>query len=392
MYISALALKNWKNFRSIDVPFQERAFIVGPNASGKSNFLDALRFLRDIAKIGGGLQYAVNSVRGGVSKIRCLSARGQSDIGISIQLADTETKKTLWHYNLSFNQSGGGVREFKAIIRREQVWNSENKLVINRTEQEDDSRLLQYTFLEQPTMNAAFREVADFFMDIKYLHVIPHLVRNAKQVIMPDDHADYLGKDIIQHINKLNKRTQQSYLNKIIHALKYAIPQFDTLTINPDTDGQPHLQTTYLHWRARGARQWEDQFSDGTLRLIGLLWALLDGTKPVLLEEPELSLHSAIVRKLPAIIAKLQKRKSGLRQVILSTHSCELLNNPGISGEETILLIPGKDGTAAKTVNSDKEIRTLLQNGMSVGDAVIPVSAPELVEQVSFLKELGFQP
>ncbi|MDD9857444.1 MAG: AAA family ATPase, partial [Gammaproteobacteria bacterium] len=59
MIVSRLTLKNWRNFREADVPLRERQFIVGPNASGKSNLLDVFRFLRDIAKPdGGGLQKA----------------------------------------------------------------------------------------------------------------------------------------------------------------------------------------------------------------------------------------------------------------------------------------------------------------------------------------------
>ena len=73
MYISRVELKNWRNFVDVDVPLRQRQFLVGPNASGKSNFLDVFRFLRDIAKPnGGGLQSAVDK-RGGLSKIRCFS-------------------------------------------------------------------------------------------------------------------------------------------------------------------------------------------------------------------------------------------------------------------------------------------------------------------------------
>lgn len=54
MYFTRLKLKNWRNFVSVDLALGERLFITGPNASGKSNLLDAFRFLRDIAKDGGG--------------------------------------------------------------------------------------------------------------------------------------------------------------------------------------------------------------------------------------------------------------------------------------------------------------------------------------------------
>ena len=54
MKIRKLSLKNWKNFATVEVEIPDRLFLVGPNASGKSNFLDAFRFLRDLASSGGG--------------------------------------------------------------------------------------------------------------------------------------------------------------------------------------------------------------------------------------------------------------------------------------------------------------------------------------------------
>ena len=49
-----IELRNWKNSAAIDVPLSPRTMIVGPNASGKSNFLDAFRFLRDLVLTEGG--------------------------------------------------------------------------------------------------------------------------------------------------------------------------------------------------------------------------------------------------------------------------------------------------------------------------------------------------
>ena len=57
MMITRLILKNWRNFKDADIAIRDRTYLLGPNASGKSNFLDVFRFLRDISKpAGGGLQ------------------------------------------------------------------------------------------------------------------------------------------------------------------------------------------------------------------------------------------------------------------------------------------------------------------------------------------------
>jgi len=290
-----------------------------------------------------------------------------------------------WKYSVGFTQTGGGVVDLRAKIRFEKVWDSTGKLIVNRPEKPDksDEKLLEYTWLEQPTSNSDFREIADFFEGIQYLHIVPQLLREANSFKMGSG-EDFFGRDFIERINKSNKNTQKAYLRKIEKALTLAVPQFEQLDIVKDRMGVPHLQATYKHWRPQGAKQWEDQFSDGTLRLIGFLWSLLEGSKPLLLEEPELSLHSAIVSKLPELVSRLQSKKTGKRQIILTTHSYDLLSNKGISGEETLLLVPTDEGTIVKNAINDSEIKILLKSGMSIADAVLPRTSPKGINQLAF--------
>ncbi len=75
MYISRVKLRNWRNFTNVDIDLKETVYVIGPNASGKSNLLDIFRFMRDIVNPkGGGLQQAIDT-RGGLKKIRSLAAR-----------------------------------------------------------------------------------------------------------------------------------------------------------------------------------------------------------------------------------------------------------------------------------------------------------------------------
>ena len=85
MFASSIKLWNWRNFTFAEARLGPVTYVIGPNASGKSNLLDAFRFLRDIAKPeGGGLQQAVR-LRGGLSKLRCLHARRDPEVRIEVQ-------------------------------------------------------------------------------------------------------------------------------------------------------------------------------------------------------------------------------------------------------------------------------------------------------------------
>ncbi|RYH28727.1 MAG: chromosome segregation protein SMC, partial [Alcaligenaceae bacterium] len=106
MKIKNIRIKNWKNFTDIDIGLEDRTFIVGANASGKSNFLDIFRFLRDIASAsGGGLQKAIKD-RGGLGKVRSLAARRDPNIMIDLELVDDE--EVCWRYILEISQETAG--------------------------------------------------------------------------------------------------------------------------------------------------------------------------------------------------------------------------------------------------------------------------------------------
>ena len=99
----SLYLENWRNFLKVDIQLQRRVFLIGPNASGKSNLLDVFRFLHDIAASGaGGIQQAVKK-RGGVSAIRCLAARQNPDVVIRVEVAGERETET-GSYELRFSQ------------------------------------------------------------------------------------------------------------------------------------------------------------------------------------------------------------------------------------------------------------------------------------------------
>ena len=344
MFITYLRLNNWRNFRHIETQLGERVFLAGPNASGKSNLLDAIRFLRDIAKPGGGLQKAVSD-RGGISKIRCLAARSHPDVEIEIGLGDSPDAIPTWKYGIGIKQETRGYRN--PFLSYEKVWH-EGRPILERPIHEDieDAARLTQTDLEQINSNKQFRDIARFLDSIKSLHLVPQLVRHADVYSGPGIPGDPFGRSFLELVMRTSPKTRKARLRKIESALILAVPQLKALADVMDEGGKPHLEATYEHWRAKGAKQREDQFSDGTLRLIGLLWAILEGASVLLLEEPELSLNGAIIKRLPSLIYRIQRqRKKQAGQVIISTHSADLLSDKGISGSEVLLLTPHSEGS-----------------------------------------------
>lgn len=375
-----LRAERWKNFGEFEVQLARRVFFVGANAAGKSNLLDVFRFLRDIAKVGGGFREAVES-RGGVSAIRSLFSRKKTDVLIDVSVGG-ETSPDIWRYELAFSQDNNR----QARIIRERVHHN-GKLVLDRPDKDDrnDEARLSQTHLEQISANKAFRELADYFDSISYRHIVPQIIREPDRSFGRSE--DPFGGDFLEVIARTPKRTRDARLKRIAESLSFAVPQLSELTLDQDTKGFWHLKGRYSHWRATGAWQTEDQFSDGTLRLMGLLWALMETGGALLLEEPELSLHPAVVKHLPALFSRVGRRSG--RQVIVTTHSDALLSDDGIGLDEVHLLATAHEGTSVRTAVHDNQIRLLLEGGITMADAVFPRVRPASIDQLPLFSNLG---
>ena len=166
MRVTRIQLKNWKNFQDVDVTLHSRMFLVGVNAAGKSNFLDAFRFIRDVVEHGVGK--AVQG-RGGLTKLRCLYARQEPDIRLVFTLDD------VWEYELELTSA----KQFPVVIKRECV-RKDGTTILDRPDalDEKDIQRRTQTALEQVSANQAFRDIANFFRSIEYRHILPQAVRD----------------------------------------------------------------------------------------------------------------------------------------------------------------------------------------------------------------------
>jgi hypothetical protein len=79
----------------------------------------------------------------------------------------------------------------------------------------------------------------------------------------------------------------------------------------------------------------------------------------------------------------VQRKRRIKRQVLVSTHSVDLLQDEGIAPDEVLLVIPSEKGSRIRTGKAMSEITTLLDEGLSVAEAVIPFTRPSKAAQLS---------
>src|SRR6185437_13782832 len=148
-----------------------------PNASGKSNILDAFRFLHDLVAVGGGLAEAIRK-RGGISKVRCLHSRIPSNVEVDVFL---QLGEITWRYFISFNQnrSEDRPRTVRELVEK----NGQTVMDRDARQDRDDPLTLTQTIIEQIAQNREFREIYEFFSSIRYSHIVPQIVRDTRREI-----------------------------------------------------------------------------------------------------------------------------------------------------------------------------------------------------------------
>ena len=156
----------------------------------------------------------------------------------------TDEEPSLWEYELCFNQD---VRS-RPVIERERVARNGKEILLRPDAQDasDPERLTQ-TYLEQVYVNQSFRELAEFFPTVQYLHIVPQLVREPDRSVGRTN--DPYGGDFLEKIASAQEKTRKAWLRRIRDALRVAVPQLEELELLRDARGTPHLRGKYEHWR-----------------------------------------------------------------------------------------------------------------------------------------------
>jgi predicted ATPase len=305
--------------------------------------------------------------------LRNFSTPDDSDIAVAVAIGSDE-RRDRWEYEIRFCENSEG----DPILTSERVRLEGSEILARPNEEDRQDRVrLTQTALEQSSFNKPFREIADFLSTVLYLHVIPQLVREPER--SAGKTADPFGGDFLEQMADLPPDLLRERLDWVTGVLQAAVPEIERLEVERNGRGQAHLRAQD---RSSGRWQTEADLSDGTLRLIGLLWShRVQSSGPLILEEPELSLHPEIVRRLAQLFALMENQEG--QQILLSTHSPDLLLDEGIGLDEVFLLLPGQNGTEVHAAGSFEEVVALLEGGVPLPDAVLPKTQPQGLEQLA---------
>ncbi|AVS75076.1 AAA family ATPase [Paracidovorax cattleyae] len=360
VFIQRVVLRNYKSIGNCDVCLQPLTYLVGQNGAGKSNFLDALHFVRDA--LAGSLDNAINE-RGGLNEVRRRSSGHPTHFGIRLEFVLPDSRSGWYAFNIGAMASGG-----YEVQHEECVIGGIGKGPFFRT---DKGRLRDSSETTFPAVTAdrlalvaasgftVFRPVFDALTCMGFYNLNPKLMREMQK---PQDGRllKPVGENIASVIGHLERiapdRVEmiREYLQSVVpmvHGMeRKSIGPMETLEFRQDMAGSPHP------WKFLA-----QNMSDGTLRALGVLTALLQSNvdySPTLIgiEEPETALHPAA----SAALREVLTHAAQTTQVLVTSHSPDLLDHQGIDANAILAVI--SEGGETKIAPLDEAARSMLKD------------------------------
>lgn len=374
-------IKNFKSLGDVDLNFRDLTILVGANASGKSNSLEALRFLSKLLK-----DQELPSLKYMDSILRV----GEKQTFYQILIEDDEDNKAKIEYSLVLS-----ISENNTLINREYLLVNEIE-VINiidgrgKVNDENGENSQPYEFSEGDGLTLAdvgkyghkpiTKKLASYIKDWKFYDVDPDSVRIHSRItkfnmmiykyLQYDERIPSLDTDAseVEEVLQYWARHDKNKFDKVSQEL------YDCLKIKLQLDdvAEPLIKVI----EEDGKKIALSNMSDGTLRLIAYFIMLYQSDVPTLIgiEEPERNFHPGILQDIADMIKKLSKRT----QVIFTTHSSQLLDcfsTEEISSDISVILLnqKGEIGTQACLLDKLAENRDDLSDWMNdfgIGSAI----------------------
>lgn len=338
--IDRLTIKGFKSIRELDrLQLNSLNVLIGANGVGKSNFVSYFRMLHELVE--GRLQVWV-SKQGGADRILSYGIKETSQLLSFIRFSDGDSEGG-YSFALEPTTDDGFVWSFEEIRTGEIDF---RKLGSGYKE----SKLASF----QPLSDASELErVYSLLSSIKVFHFHDTSDTAAVKRIGALHDNEYLRPDaanLAAYLFKLKCDNPDVY-RQICKTVRLAVPFFDDFVLKPIQLSSGEEQIRLLWTQADSDYPlWPSQLSDGSIRFICLVTALLQPNPPstIIIDEPELGLHPYAITLLGALLRSAAKRM----QVIVSTQSVPLLNEFELSD---LIVVEREDGASSfKRLDAEK--------------------------------------
>ena len=365
-FLKSVHIQNFKSLHDVSLELKPITIIVGPNSSGKSNCLEALRFLKILLSV---------SELPPKSYIRDQLWVGHDTKDIKFELSLSHDD-AISQYLLSLSSA----QRVKTIQKEQFRVNDVNVIDVvkgkGKVKNEDGSQPVPYTSEYLALKSAGSYGVkpitgitSDFIQSWQFYDVDPAAIRaEYNPGYLVRDQLDPLGGALYK-----NLATWSSENPYILDSINDGIKSCRSLDMVIERDKRRHLKineglTKLLPLSAA---------SDGTLRLLFYLTLVHQPELPTLigLEEPERNLHPAILTQVSSLLEEL----SAKTQVVITTHSSQLLDcfSPDKlkDGSLSVILLKKKAGLGTQAVSlseisNDKEALNGWMSDFGIGNAV----------------------
>ena len=414
MRIEKIKISNFKSFDELEVKLDNFNVLIGQNASGKSNFIEIFRFLRDICKFD--LINAV-SMQGGANYLRNMSIKNRKDLHIGLELGAKYTimlgplkdnnnrlltlnvEHVAYDFSIKFNKRGLGYN-----VSDEALFQEGNfaEMKIDKNGRLKQGRLLGQGFLrsirsedgtikeETPTseiekvdyvpfLEARRRKLEPKHLIIRELPSASHL-RHFLESIACYDFDPKLSKRAVAITGKADLEEDGSNLAIVLKNIaegtktnrdKFASLLRDNLPFISDWDVQRSIDKSLIFTVKENYFQSympSAILSDGTINIISLIVALyFERTRSMtIIEEPERAIHPSLLSKAIDMIKDISKQK----QLLLSTHNTEIVKFTEL--QSLLLVSRNKYGfsVVAKPAESST-VKTFLENEMGLEELFV---------------------
>ena len=405
MFLKRLHIKNFKSYDDQEIVFENLSIIVGANASGKSNLIDVFRFIQHISEYGinnalsllGGLDYILNS---NIGKEKPLSI----SLEISIPQISERTRinpiNLYYEFELKAHKRGNGFKivkdilslcfqeeiEGKSLIAKSTYYSTlsgliKEKIEINDREEiseEIRSQLIEKITLENMIsfinsgedkkelilnkMQFPFAIIFDYEKLIKVYDFDSKLLKKSS-MISSNTTLDEDGANIALVIQRIlhSKKSR----NNLLTLLNNCLPFITNIQVKANYDKSIFYSINEKY----SSKEFRSNFlSDGTANIIAIIIAFYFelNNRIIILEEPERNVHP----KLMAKILEMAEETSKKRQVIITTHTPELIKNSNI---KSLLFVKRKKNGFSKVSKPEQSENVLnfLSNEIGIDELFI---------------------